>query len=253
MGDRLQGKKVLVTAAAQGIGLASARACLAEGAEVIATDVNLEKLEREFSGRDGDHCLVKKLDVLDRVAISNCAKAVGPVDVLMNIAGFVHHGTILESSEEDWDFAINLNVRSMVRMIRAFLPGMIENGGATIVNISSVASSLKGFPLRCVYGTTKAAVLGLTRSVAIDFIKQGVRCNAICPGTVESPSLDGRIEALGKEMGGLEKAREWFVSRQPMGRLGKADEVATMAVYLASDDSAFTTGTAMIIDGGVCL
>lgn len=253
MGERLQGKKILITAAAQGIGLASARACLAEGAEVIATDINLAKLESEFSGRDGDSVVAQKLDVLDPVAISNCAKSAGRVDVLMNIAGFVHHGTILDSTEEEWDFAMNLNVRSMVRMIRAFLPQMLENGGGSIVNISSVASSLRGFPVRCVYGTTKAAVLGLTRSVAADFVKQGVRCNAICPGTVESPSLEGRIEALGEEMGGLEKAREWFVTRQPMGRLGKASEIAAMAVYLASDDAAFTTGTAMLVDGGVCL
>lgn len=253
MGKRLEGKKIFVTAAAQGIGLASAEACLAEGAEVFATDIDLEKLESAFSGRHGDRAIVRKLDVLDKQAIDACATSVGPVDALLNIAGFVHHGTILDSTEEEWDFALNLNLRSMVRMIRAFLPQMRANGGGSIVNISSVASSLKGFPLRCVYGTTKAAVLGLTKSVAADFVKEGIRCNAICPGTVESPSLEGRIASLGETMGGVEKARQWFVSRQPMGRLGKASEVAAIAVYLASDDSAFTTGSAMIVDGGVCL
>lgn len=253
MGERLQGKKIFITAAAQGIGLASAQACLAEGAEVIATDINLDKLEQAFSGSDREKVTLQKLDVLDPEAIGNCAKSAGRVDALMNIAGFVHHGTILDCTEEEWDFAINLNVRSMVRTIRAFLPQMLESGGGSIVNISSVASSLRGIPLRCVYGTTKAAVLGLTRAVAADFVKQGIRCNAICPGTVATPSLEARIEELGEEMGDLEKAREWFVSRQPMARLGEPSEIAAMAVYLASDESVFTTGSAMVVDGGVCL
>lgn len=253
MGERLQGKKILITAAAQGIGLATARACSAEGGEAVATDINLEKLQQEFSGRETDSLTLQKLDVLDPVAITNCAKSVGSIDVLINVAGIVHHGTILDSTADEWDCAMNLNLRSMVLMIRAFLPHMVESGSGSIINISSVASSLRGFPVRCVYGTTKAAVLGLTKSVAADFITQGVRCNAICPGTVDSPSLEERIATLGEELGGEEKAREWFVARQPMGRLGTASEIAAMAVYLASDGSAFTTGAAMIVDGGVCL
>jgi 2-keto-3-deoxy-L-fuconate dehydrogenase len=193
---------------------------------------------------------VRTLDVTDLTAITNLAAELGPLDVLFNCAGYVHHGTILECSEKDWDTSSLINVRSMYRMIRAFLPAMLARGkGASIVNISSVASSVKGLPNRFIYGTTKAAVIGLTKSVAADFIKQNIRCNAICPGTVQTPSLDERIAA----QGGTKEVRQAFVDRQPMGRLGTPEEIASLAVYLASDESSFTTGTAVIADGGVSL
>jgi len=247
MAGRLAGKKALTTAAAQGIGRATALAFAAEGAEVIATDINLERLQ-PLAATSG--ITVRALDVTDLTAITNLAADIGPLDVLFNCAGYVHHGTILECSEKDWDTSSLINVRSMYRMIRAFLPAMLARGkGASIINISSVASSIKGLPNRFIYGTTKAAVIGLTKSVAADFIKQNIRCNAICPGTVQTPSLDERIAA----QGGTQEVRQAFVDRQPMGRLGTPEEIAALAVYLASDESSFTTGTAVIADGGVSL
>lgn len=246
MGDRLLGKKAIVTAAGQGIGRAIADMFAAEGAQVFATDVNKTLLaDIEAAGHSALH-----LDVLDDVSVSNAAVEVGAVDILANIAGFVHSGTVLDCDEDAFEFSMNLNVKSMHRMVRAFLPSMLENGGGSIINMSSGASSIKGAPNRYIYGTTKAAVIGLTKSIAADFIKQGVRCNAICPGTVRSPSWEERVAELGKEVGSLEKAMEMFVSRQPMGRIGEAKEIAALATYLASDESAFTTGTAIPIDGG---
>jgi 2-keto-3-deoxy-L-fuconate dehydrogenase len=246
MAGRLAGKKALTTAAAQGIGRATALAFAAEGAQVIATDLNLERLKP----LEATNITVRALDVTDLTAITALAAEIGPLDVLFNCAGFVHHGTILDCSENDWEFSSALNVRSMYRMIRAFLPAMLARGkGASIVNVSSVASSIKGVPNRFIYGTTKAGVIGLTKSVAADFIKQGIRCNAICPGTVQTPSLDERIVA----QGGTSEARKAFVDRQPMGRLGTPEEIAALAVYLAGDESGFTTGTTAITDGGYSL
>ncbi len=246
MADRLSGKTALVTAAAQGIGRATALAFAAEGAEVMATDINLDRLE-ELSGTPG--ISLRRLDVMDPQAVNSLAAEMPPLDVLCNVAGFVHNGTILDCPEEDWDFSFDLNVKSMYRMIRAFLPAMLENGGGSIVNMASVASSLRGLPNRFVYGASKAAVIGLTKAVAADFIKQGIRCNCICPGTIESPSLDDRINAFDDPVA----ARKAFIARQPIGRLGTPEEIAGMAVYLASDVAAYTTGTAMIVDGGVTL
>lgn len=246
---RLQGKTAFLTAAGQGIGRAVAEAFVREGARVIATDLN-ESLLVTLHG-----AITLKLDALDPNAIEAAAAAYGPVDVLFNGAGYVHAGTVLDCSEADWDFAFNLNVRSQFRTIRAFLPGMLANhggrGGGSIINIASVAGSIKGAPNRFVYGATKAAVIGLTKSVAADFITQGIRCNAICPGTVESPSLRERIAAQAAANGQTPAQVEAaFVARQPMGRLGTPEEIALLAVYLASDESRFTTGTAQIIDGG---
>ena len=246
MGDSLAGKRALVTAAAQGIGRATALAFAAEGAEVTATDINLDRLE-ELVGTPG--IAVRRLDVLDAQAVNSLAAELPPLDVLCNVAGYVHHGSILDCPEEDWDFSFDLNVKSMYRMIRAFLPAMLDAAGGSIINMASVASSLRGLPNRCVYGASKAAVIGLTKSVAADFIQQGIRCNCICPGTIESPSLDERINAFADPVA----ARKAFIARQPIGRLGKAEEIAGMAVYLASDVAAYTTGTAMIVDGGVTL
>jgi 2-keto-3-deoxy-L-fuconate dehydrogenase len=244
---RLSGKTVLVTAAAQGIGRATALAFAREGADVIATDVNLEKLS-ELEGTQG--LKVRALDVLDTQAIQSLASELGAVDALVNCAGYVHHGTILDCGEKDWDFSFDLNVRSMYRIIRAFLPAMLERGqGGSIVNIASVASSVKGIPNRFVYGTSKAAVIGLTKSVAADFVTKGIRCNAICPGTIQTPSLDDRIAAQGD----AEAARKAFVARQPLGRLGTPEEIAAMALYLASDESAFTTGQIHVVDGGISI
>lgn len=244
MSGRLKGKRALCTASAQGIGRATALAFAAEGAEAVATDVN-EALLEELGRTDG--IATRRLDVRDGPAIEALAAELGPLDVLFNCAGYVHHGTVLDCSESDWDFAFELNVKSMYRTIRAFLPGMLERGGGSIVNIASVASSMKGVPFRFAYGASKAAVVGLTRSVAADFVGRGVRCNCICPGTVESPSLEQRIAAFEDP----EAARRAFVARQPMGRLGRPEEIAEMAVYLASDAAAFVTGTAMVIDGGL--
>jgi 2-keto-3-deoxy-L-fuconate dehydrogenase len=244
---RLSGKKALLTAAAAGIGRATAEAFAAEGAQVIATDIDPSKL----AGLKGDP---RKLDVRSTDSVDALAKEVGPIDVLFNCAGFVHHGTILECSETDWDFSFDLNVKAMHRTIRAFLPGMLEKGAGSIVNISSGASSVRGIPNRYVYGASKAAVIGLTKAVAADFIKRGVRCNAICPGTIESPSLDQRIETLAKQTGqGIDTVRQAFIDRQPMGRLGKAEEIAALAVYLASDESSYTTGQIHLADGGFAL
>ena len=249
MAGRLAGKTCLVTAAGQGIGRSCAALFAREGATVIATDLDASKL----AGLDEATC--RPLDVRSTEAVEALAREIGPIDVLLNAAGFVHHGSVLECSEADWDFSFDLNVKSMHRTIRAFLPGMLArakaNGSSgSIINLSSGASSLKGAPNRYVYGATKAAVIGLTKSVAVDFIRQGIRCNAICPGTVRSPSWEGRVEDLGKSVGGKDKAMEMFVSRQPMGRVGEASEIAALAVYLASDEAAFTTGTAIPIDGG---
>ncbi|MBI2736410.1 MAG: SDR family oxidoreductase [Rhodospirillales bacterium] len=240
---RLKGKVCVVTAAGQGIGAATARAFAREGATVWATDLDEGKLAA-LKGVDG--ILAHKLDVLDKAAIGALAGETGAVDVLFNCAGFVHHGTVLDATDDQWGFAFNLNVRSMFWTIQAFLPGMLEKGGGSIVNMSSAASSVKGAALRCIYGTTKAAVVGLTKSVAVDYVAKGVRCNAICPGTVQTPSLDERISSLG----GGQDARKFFMQRQPTGRFGSADEIAALAVYLASDEAAFTTGTINVIDGG---
>jgi 2-keto-3-deoxy-L-fuconate dehydrogenase len=244
--DRLGGKLAFVTAAAQGIGRATARAFAREGARVIATDIN-EDLLSQLSGTDGIE--TRRLDVLDDSAVERIARDVGKPDILFNCAGFVHHGTILDCTDKDWAFSFNLNVRSAYVVSRTFLPAMIANGGGSIINVASVAGSIKGIASRFVYGTTKAAVIGMTKSLAIDFVKDGIRANAICPGTVDTPSLGERIKALGDE----QKARADFVARQPMGRLAKAEEIAEMAVYLASDESQFVTGQTMIVDGGITI
>ncbi|MGO8916621.1 MAG: SDR family oxidoreductase [Stellaceae bacterium] len=246
MADRLKGKTALVTAAAQGIGRASALAFAAEGARVVATDINTAKLEELRNAARGA-LDIRRLDVTDAGAVAALAGELGAIDVLFNCAGFVHHGTVLDCSEKDWDFTLNLNLRSMYLTIRAFLPAMLKRGaGASIINMSSGASSVKGAPNRFVYGTSKAAVIGLTKAVAIDFIKERIRCNAICPGTIATPSLDDRIAA----QGGTQAVRDAFVARQPLGRLGTAEEIAALAVYLASDEASFTTGAIHLIDGG---
>jgi 2-dehydro-3-deoxy-L-fuconate 4-dehydrogenase len=239
--NRLKGKKAVLTAAGQGIGRAVAEAFVREGAIVTATDIS-EKLLEGLKG-----AATRKLDVTDDAAVKALAQELGAVDVLFNCAGYVHQGTILDCEDKDWEFSFNLNVKSMYRTVRAFLPAMLANGGGSIINVASVASSLKAVPNRFVYSASKAAVIGLTKSVAADYITRGIRSNCICPGTVESPSLDGRIKALG---GDAEAVRKAFIARQPIGRLGKPEEVAWLAVYLASDESSFTTGTAQIIDGG---
>jgi 2-keto-3-deoxy-L-fuconate dehydrogenase len=248
MADRLRGKTALVTAAGQGIGRAIAEAFLHEGAHVWATDLALDKLE----GLDGAE--LRQLDVLSNQSVESLMAEAGPLDILVNAAGFVHHGTILDCSDRDWDFSFDLNVRSMHRTIRAALPGMLEKGRGSIINIASGASSVRGIPNRYVYGTTKAAVIGLTKAVAADFIKQGVRANAICPGTIQSPSLDDRIRAQAESSGQSPDAvRRAFIDRQPMGRLGTAEEVAWLAVYLAADEASYTTGQIHLVDGGFAL
>jgi 2-keto-3-deoxy-L-fuconate dehydrogenase len=246
MTGRLAGKTALVTAAAQGIGRAAALAFAAEGASVVATDINRAMLE-ELKPAGAGKIEMRHLDVTDAAAITALAQTLGAIDVLFNCAGFVHHGTILDCAEKDWDVTLDVNVRSMYRMIRAFLPTMLQRRqGASIINMASAVSSVKGAANRFVYGTSKAAVIGLTKSVAIDFIKDGIRCNAICPGTVETPSLALRIAA----QGGGPEVRQAFIARQPVGRLGTPEEIAALAVYLASDESRFTTGAIHIIDGG---
>ncbi len=234
----LSNQTVVITAAAQGIGRASALAFAAAGARVLATDINAEGLQ----GLAG--CETAQLDVLDAPAVAAFCADAGPVDVLFNCAGVVHGGSVLEASAQDWDFAYDLNVKAMVRMITGVLPGMLERGSGCIINMSSVASSMKGVPNRSVYATTKAAVIGLTKSVAADYVTQGIRCNAICPGTVQSPSLDERLAATGD----YDKARADFIARQPMGRIGTAEEIADLAVHLAQ--ATYTTGQAIAIDGG---
>jgi 2-keto-3-deoxy-L-fuconate dehydrogenase len=250
MAGRLQGKVAFCTASGAGIGRATAIAFAKGGARVVATDVDAAKL-KGLEEEGLAECL--ELDVRDTAAVEAMAKRFSPVDILFNAAGYVHHGTVLDCSDADWDFAFDLNVRSMHRTIKAFLPGMLQKGKGSIVNIASAAGSIRGVPNRYVYGATKAAVIGLTKSVAVDFIRKGIRCNAICPGTIQSPSLDDRIAELGKTLGGTEVARQMFIERQPMGRLGTPEEVAALAVYLASDESAFTTGTTMLVDGGFAL
>jgi len=243
---RLEGKSAFVSAAARGIGRAIALALAEEGAAVMATDL----AEAELSGLMGTPGLItRQLDVTDGDAVDAVATNLGTVDILCNIAGYVHHGTILDVEESDWDFTFALNVKAMYRVTRAFLPAMLAAGGGSIINMSSVASSLRGLPHRFVYGASKAAVIGLTKAIAADYIQQGIRCNCICPGTIESPSLEGRIAAFDDP----ELARRNFIARQPMGRLGLPEEIASMAVYLASDESSYATGTAFVVDGGVTL
>lgn len=241
MAGRLQGKRAFVTAASAGIGRACAMAFAREGAHVFASDIDENAFDalRGVGVRD-----TLRLDVLDTNAVNNAAGQIGRIDVLLNAAGFVHHGTVLECSDRDWDFSFDLNVKSMHRTIKAFLPAMIAGGGGSIVNIASAAGVLKAAPNRYVYGATKAAVAALTRAVAVDFIGKGIRCNCICPGTIETPSMLERAAAQGPE--GMKN----FVARQPLGRLGTADEIASLAVYLASDESSFTTGGAHVADGG---
>jgi 2-keto-3-deoxy-L-fuconate dehydrogenase len=252
MRNRLQNKVALVTAAGQGIGRAIAETFIAEGAAVVATDV----VEDKLAGLNVREAL--KLDVRSQPNIDmlagNIGREFGALDILVNCAGYVHQGTIFDCSDQDWDFSFDLNVRSMHRMIKAFLPGMLEKKSGSIVNISSAVSSIRGVPARYVYGTTKAAVIGLTKAVAADFIKLGVRCNAICPGTIESPSLDDRIATLSKETGrSSEVVRQAFVDRQPMGRLGTTKEVALLALFLASDEASYITGQTHLVDGGMAL
>jgi 2-keto-3-deoxy-L-fuconate dehydrogenase len=245
MAGRLSGKVALVTAAANGIGKATAQQFQREGARVIATDINEDAL------RALSDCEPHRLDVTDAAAIAALVSDIGAIDILFNCAGYVDSGSILECSREAWDFSWGLNVTSMYEMCRAVLPGMLARGGGSIVNVSSVASSIKGVPNRFVYGATKAAVIGLSKSIAADFVGRGIRCNAICPGTVESPSLRDRMQAQARaQTASLEQVRDSFVARQPIGRLGTPEEIAALAVYLASDEASYTTGATHIIDGG---
>ena len=239
---RMSGKRALVTAAGQGIGRASALALAREGAEVLATDVN----ESALSALAAEGLATRVLNVRDPASIAAAVEAAGKVDVLFNCAGFVAAGTILDCDEDQWAFSMDLNMTAMYRMCRAFLPGMIAGGGGSIINMASVAGSVIAAPNRFVYGATKAGVIGLTKSIAADFITKGIRCNAICPGTVESPSLDQRLRDTGDD----DAAKSAFIARQPIGRIGKPDEIANLVVYLASDESSYTTGVAHVIDGG---
>jgi 2-keto-3-deoxy-L-fuconate dehydrogenase len=242
MSGKLAGKSVLITGAAAGIGRATAELFAAEGAKLFVTD-------RDVKGLDGLSGEKIQLDVTDAAAIPELAKKIGRVDVLFNCAGFVENGTILECDDAQWEKSFQINVYAMARMIKAFLPAMIEGGGGAIINVASVAGSIKGVPNRCVYGASKAAVIGLTKSVAIDFVTKGIRCNSVCPGTVDSPSLQQRL----KDTGDYEAARKAFTARQPMGRLGTAEEIASIVLWLASDDSVFATGQNFIVDGGITI
>ena len=251
MAGRLKGKVAVVTAAGQGIGRAIAEAFIAEGAKVIATDLDAGKLKGLRKAAK-----IAALDVRSTKAVDELAKSVikqfGAPDVLMNCAGFVHQGTVLDCSEQDWDFSFDLNVKSIHRTLRAFLPAMLRNGGGSIISISSVASSVRGLPNRYVYGATKAAIIGLTKAVAADYVRKGIRCNAICPGTIQSPSLNDRVAANAKKSGkSLKAVRQDFVDRQPIGRLGTPEEIAAGAVFLASDESSYYTGQTFQIDGGM--
>jgi 2-keto-3-deoxy-L-fuconate dehydrogenase len=243
----LQGKTAFVTAAGQGIGRATALAFAEAGAKVIATDLDAGKLASLASAQ----ITTQALNVLDPAAIKAAAASVGAIDILFNCAGFVHQGTILDATEDEWSFAFELNCRSMFRTMQAFLPAMLAQGRGVIINMASVASSLKGVPSRFIYTASKAAVIGMTRSVAADYVTRGIRCNCLCPGTVETPSLGERIEANAQAAGGLEAAKAAFVARQPMGRLGRPEEIAALCVYLAGDDAQFITGQSLVIDGGL--
>ena len=246
MAGRLAGKVAFITAAGQGIGRAAARAFAREGAQVWATDLNAKLL----AGLEGESGIkTRVLDVLDEAAIQKAAADAGAIDVLFNCAGFVHHGSVLDCSNKDWDFAFNLNVRSMFWTSKAFLPGMLKKGGGSIINMSSIASSVKGLPNRFVYGATKAAVIGLTKAIAADYVKQGIRCNCIGPGTVDTPSLGDRINAFADPV----QAKKDFIARQPMGRLGTVDDITGILVFLASDESRFATGNMYSIDGGMTI
>ena len=242
MTRKLEGKTVLITGAAAGIGLATTTLFLSEGAKVIATD-------RDLKGLDGIASDNHQLDVTNAAAVAALAAKVGAIDVLFNCAGFVENGTILDTTEEQWEKSFQINVYAMARLIKAFLPGMLEKGAGSIINVASVAGSLKGIPSRCIYGASKAAVIGLTKSVAADFVTKGIRCNSLCPGTVDSPSLQQRL----KDTGDYEAARKAFTGRQPMGRLGTAEEMASIVLWLASDDSRFATGQNFIVDGGITI
>jgi 2-keto-3-deoxy-L-fuconate dehydrogenase len=244
MAGRLEGKTAVVTAAGQGIGRAIVEAFVAEGATVYASDLDRSKLAGLAAAK------THGLDVTSTAAVQAYAAEIGTINILCNVAGYVHHGTVLECDDKAWDFSFDLNVKSIHRMLAAFLPGMLANGGGSVINLASAASSIKGAPNRYVYGATKAAVIGLTKATAQDFITKGIRVNAICPGTIESPSLNERIETLGQSVGGADKARAMFIARQPMGRIADAAEIGPLAVYLASDESRFVTGGAHLIDGG---
>jgi NAD(P)-dependent dehydrogenase (short-subunit alcohol dehydrogenase family) len=246
VGDRLKGKRAFITAAAQGMGRAAAIAFSTEGATVWATDLNADAL-RSLEGTPG--ITTRVLDVTDGAAVERVAREAGAIDVLFNCAGIVHHGSILECSEQDWDRSFDINIKSMYRVTRTLLPGMLERGKGSIINMASVASSVRGLPNRLAYGTTKAAVIGFTKAIAADYVKRGVRCNAVCPGTVDTPSLQGRINAFADPV----QARKDFIARQPMGRLATVDDITPLLVYLASDESAFATGVAFPVDGGMTI